>query len=158
MSNQKLETGPHKVKNLFDLEKYPEFNIIWGIFVDDGCVTGEDPLGWRDIDAHAHSLKDDEWQGWICIANPRAVVTSKGRPTHTLIHEVAHLILQNTAHNKKWADIVIRLGGAAEAKKCYKPRVKKVVDVKNQELHDGDNGARVELPEPTKPELHLYQM
>jgi hypothetical protein len=171
-SRKKLAPGPHRVTDLFDMKKYPEMGIIWGIFVDEGCVTGDDPLEWREVDAHAHSLKDDEWNGWICIADPRLVVTPTGRPTHTMIHEVAHLILQNTSHGKKWSDTVVRLGGAKEAKKFYKPREKKeLVDVKNEESHDGDDG-RVEpratgfIPDsradhpciPTVPAVQLYQV
>jgi hypothetical protein len=124
-SKKKIAPGPHKPKNLFDLDKYPELKIIWGIYVDDGCVSGVDPLEWRKIDAHAHTAKDDEWAGWICISDPKAVITPTGRPTHVLLHELAHLMVPNSAHNKKWYDTLVRLGGATEAKKFYKPRKKK---------------------------------
>ena len=127
-NNIKLRPGPHKASDLFDMKKYPDFAIVWGIFVGDGCVIGSDPLDWRKIEAHAHSFPEDEWQGWICVADPRAVITSTGRPTHTLIHEVAHLVLQNSSHGKKWADTVVRLGATTEAKKFYKPRVKRNVE------------------------------
>jgi len=142
MANNKLRPGPHRVSELFDMNKYPSLNIIWGIYVGEGCVIGDDPLIWKRIDAHAHSLKDDEWRGWVCIADHKAVITATGRPSHTLIHELAHLELQNTAHNKKWADCVIRLGARAEANKYYKPRAKKDrVDVKDEKFHDGSTGA-----------------
>jgi hypothetical protein len=140
MADNKLRPGPHKVTELFDVKNHTELSHIWGIFVGEGCVSGMDPLEWKRIDAHAHSLENDEWQGWICIADPKAVVTPKGRPSHTLLHELAHLILKNVSHGKKWADTVIRLGAKAEAGKYYKPRVKKeTVNVVHEEPNAGLN-------------------
>ena len=128
MARKKLRIGPHKAKELFDLDKYPEMSVIWGIYVGDGCVTGADPLDWKAIDAHAHSNTDDEWRGWICISDARAVVTPTGKPSHTVIHELSHLINIGGGHGKKWAETVIRLGAAVEAKKFYKPRIKKLTN------------------------------
>jgi len=125
MAKRKLRKGPHKAQDLFDMVEYPELSKVWGIYVGEGCVTGNDPLDWKIIEAHAHALQDDEWKGWICIADPGAVITATGRPSHTLIHEVAHLILQNASHNKKWHDTVVGLGATVEAKKYYRSRVKK---------------------------------
>lgn len=127
MSSRKLKTGPHRVADLFDMRKYTSLNIVWGIYVGEGCITGEYPLDWKKIEAHAHALKDDNWQGWICIANPRSVITSTGRPSHTLIHEVAHLELASSSHGKKWYDVVVGMGATVEAKKYYRPRKKKAV-------------------------------
>jgi len=139
-NGKKLRTGPHRVSDLFDLKKYPALVIVWGIFVGDGCITGSYPLDWKTIEAHAHALDDDEWQGWICVADPRAVVTSTGRPSHTILHEVGHLELKNASHGKKWYDAVVHLGATAEAKKYYSSRKKKESQhVIHEELHDGTN-------------------
>ena len=138
MHSNKVRSGPHRTSDLFDTYARPELNIIWGIYVGEGCVAGYDPLSWREIEAHAHSLVDDEWYGWICVANPRAVVTPKGKPTHTVLHELAHLILKNRSHNKKWADTVIQLGARAEANKYYKKKPhKEFSSVKDERPHDG---------------------
>lgn len=141
-NRKKLRSGPHKASDLFDLKRYPELSVVWGIYVGEGCVIGDEPLEWRTIEAHAHSTNDDEWQGWICIANAKDIITTTGRPTHTLIHELAHLVLRDRSHGKKWADTVIRLGASAEAKKYYKPRVKKEQTVvKDEGIDPGGIGA-----------------
>jgi hypothetical protein len=99
------------------LAEYPE---VWGIYVGAGCVTGDSPLDWRTIEAHAHVL--DEWTGWICIANRRSVVTANGRATHLLLHEVGHVLVGDTSHGKRWRDMVTGLGAAKEAKRYERGR------------------------------------
>lgn len=137
-NSPKLRSGPHKISELFDLNRYPELGAIWGIYVGDGCVSGVDPLAWKRIDAHAHALEDDEWRGWICVAQPRDVRTPKGRPTQVLWHELAHILARNGAHGTKWRDILIGLGCKKEAEKYYEPRQKRVI-IEIPETVEGQN-------------------
>ena len=113
-SRAKISPGPHRPE---------EFGIthdsIWGVYVNDGCVTGSEPLEWLTVAAHAHVL-DDEWAGWICITGD--VITSKGNPTHLLLHEVAHCIRDSRGHDAKWRRIVTDLGAGREAKKYERKR------------------------------------
>jgi hypothetical protein len=94
------------------LANYPD---LWGIYIGDGCVTGDSPLQWRDVDAHAHNNHDDEWFGWICIANASDVVTEANNPTVTLKHEIAHMLCPNQGHTKAWRKTLTDLGAAKEA-------------------------------------------
>lgn len=116
MQMPKLEPGPYRPQALG-----VEHPSVWGIYVNDGCVSAEDPLEWRDVEAHAHVLAEDQWKGWICIAGP--VLTAKGKPSHLLLHEVAHLIRGTLGHDAKWRRIVSDLGASREAKK-YERRSK----------------------------------
>ena len=90
---------------------------LWGIFVGDGCVTGQSPLEWVGIYAHSHNNLNDEWFGWICIADPSNVITATGNPTAILKHEIAHLYCPNEHHSKKWKATVTLLGAPEQAKK-----------------------------------------
>lgn len=118
----RVKIGPHKPGYLYDVKETPELYKIWGIYAGDGCITGQDPLEWLDIHAHSHFNNDDMWKGWICIANTAKVVTQNEKPTHLVLHELAHIICESSGHGKKWYDTVCRLGAMQEAKKYYKPR------------------------------------
>ena len=107
----KVEPGPHRPSALGITE--PK---LWGVYVGEGCVTGEDPLEWLSVEAHAH-VGDDPWRGWICVADRRRVITQRGNPTHLLLHEVAHIICNTTKHDRRWRDEVTRLGARREAKR-----------------------------------------
>lgn len=122
----RVQIGPHKAEDLYDVKKLPELHKVWGIYAGDGCVTGQDPLEWLEIHAHSHIDNDDMWQGWICVADPGKVITSGGKPTQLILHELAHIIHESPSHGKKWYDTVCRLGATQEAKKYYKPRKQNV--------------------------------
>lgn len=108
---RRLEAGPHRPEALGLTVRG-----LWGVYVGDGCVTGQEPLEWLRVDAHAHVM-DDPWAGWICIADCSAVLTAKGNPTHLLKHELAHIICNTQRHDRRWRDEVTRLGAGREAKK-----------------------------------------
>jgi len=98
----------------FGLEPWP---IVWGVYVGQGCISGEDPLEWIDILAHAHNKKDEEYFGWICIRDAKMAFTKLGNPSLVMKHEVAHLIANDQGHTKKWREILTQMGGGVEAKK-----------------------------------------
>jgi hypothetical protein len=98
MARYKVRTGPHRPTELSPtLASFPD---LWGIYVGDGCVTGGSPLEWREVDAHAHNSTEDEWFGWVCIADPYSVITANRNPTALLKHEIAHLLCKNDGHTK----------------------------------------------------------
>lgn len=132
----KVAPGPYRPTTLYNIKDFPELNEIWGIYVGDGCVTGQDPLEWLEVDAHAHVL--DEWNGWICIASPLKVVTVNGNPTQLVLHELAHILCKRPGHGRKWYDTICRLGAKNEGKKYYKPRpIPTIMNL--QEVIDGQN-------------------
>ena len=100
-----------------------DFDCLWGVYVG-GCVdrTGETWRLWHEIHGHAHNDKLDPWFGWVCILEPKRVLTAKGRPTKILLHEIAHLLVPNQGHTKRWKRVVAELGAASEAVK-YLPRL-----------------------------------
>jgi len=111
----KIEPGPYR-PGAFGITH----ESVWGVYVNDGCVSAEDPLEWRDVEAHAHVHEDDQWRGWICIAG--SILTASGNPSHLLLHEVAHCIRGGTSHDAKWRRIVTDLGAGREAKKYERKR------------------------------------
>lgn len=119
MSRRKVRTGPHRPIELSPaLAAYPS---VWGVYVGDGCVTGQEPLEWLKIHAHAHDDPSDEWFGWVCIADPYNVITPKGNPSAILLHEIAHVLCRGEGHNKKWRAVVTSIGAPKEAKKYERP-------------------------------------
>ena len=104
--------GPHR-PSTFGIH-HPS---VWGVYVNDGCVTGQEPLEWLTVAAHAH-VADDQWAGWVCITGH--VITPKGNPSHLLLHEVAHCIRNNRAHDLKWRKVLTDLGAKKEADKYIK--------------------------------------
>ena len=112
MKRFKVKNGPHRISKL--VKNYNEdYDCVWGVYVGEGCVTGEDPLEWRNEDAHAHIR--GPWSGWICIADPYDVVTVNKNPTHLLLHEIAHLLCKSASHGKVWKETVSALGATKEA-------------------------------------------
>jgi hypothetical protein len=112
MAARRLAAGPHRPASL----GLGSHQRLWGVYVGDGCVTGADPLEWLAIKAHAH-VADDPWAGWICIADRDQVLTGTGRPTHLLIHELAHISTNTTKHDRRWRDEATRMGARREAAK-----------------------------------------
>ena len=120
MARVRVKNGPHRPLALSPaLSMYPD---LWGIYVGDGCVTGETPLLWREIDAHAHNTIEDEWFGWVCVADPYNVITASGQPTVLLKHEIAHILCKNSGHDKKWRLVLTNMGAESEAKKYEKKK------------------------------------
>jgi hypothetical protein len=79
------------------------------------CVNHDD---WQDTDdgvhcyreqAHAH-VKGCDHPGWICVRNPRHVLSGSSRHVSgLLLHELAHLISQS-GHNETWRQTMRGLG------------------------------------------------
>ena len=115
MARVKIKTGPHRPSSLSPW--CAPFADRWGIYVGDGCVTGAEPLEWKTVLAHAHNDVEDEWFGWVCVADPYDVITTKGQPTVTLKHEIAHILCKNGGHTALWRTVPTSLGAPSEAKK-----------------------------------------
>ena len=115
MARVKVKLGPHRPTSLS--HALAPYSDIWGVYVGDGCVTGTEPLEWLKIHAHAHNDTEDEWFGWICIADPYNVITAKGNPTAILLHEVAHVLCRDPGHSQKWCAVVSAIGAPGQAQK-----------------------------------------
>jgi len=119
---KKITTRPGANRpSAFGLEAWP---VVWGVYVGQGCISGEDPLDWIHILAHAHNRKDEEYFGWICIRDAKMAFTKLGNPSLVMKHEVAHLIANDQGHTKKWREILTQMGGGVEAKKYLNSKVK----------------------------------
>jgi len=68
--------------------------------------------------SHAHNYKASEWFGWICVLNPKDVLTPTGKMTACLAHEIAHLLCPNQHHTAKWKRTITRMGYGAEVEHC----------------------------------------
>jgi hypothetical protein len=97
-------------------------NVIWGIY-SGACVDERGAWGiWQDADAHAHSLSKNEWYGWICIHDPKKVLTRAGSASDLVLHEYAHLLVPDAGHTTRWKQEVTRIGGGREIQRCrFKP-------------------------------------
>ena len=97
------------------------FKELKGICVG-GCSrrgAGDLPVG---VMAHAHTTHRRSHQGWICL---RYKYQLKER--HTLLHEVAHLLVPHKIyHGKVWRDMVVKIGGTIEPFRSLSRREKKV--------------------------------
>ena len=92
--------------------------VVRGVFVG-GCIDERGAWGiWTDTRSHAHHLKANHFHGWICIKEPKDVLTPKGRMTATLAHEIAHLICGDGAHTRKWKKTLVEMGFASEVLAC----------------------------------------
>jgi len=136
----KIKPGANRPEK-FGLEPWP---IVWGVYVGNGCITGEDPLDWIHILAHAHNKKDEEYFGWICIRDAKMAFTKLGNPSLVMKHEVAHLIASDQGHTKKWREVLTQMGGGSEAKK-YLISKKKPTILNNKVIESKEeNGKRID--------------
>lgn len=87
-----------------EFEKYPEFK---GAFVG-GCVMRGEGSRFRAW-AHAHCFKTDSYKGWMCFLSMKRVFNTKGEPSRTAWHELAHLI-SGVGHTDKWRKVMKELG------------------------------------------------
>lgn len=71
----------------------------------------------RSIDGHAHNDQQDEFFGWICLADERRLFTRSGALTRVLWHEYAHLLVPNARHGRRWKEAVTALGWPSEARR-----------------------------------------
>lgn len=92
--------------------------LVWGVYVG-GCVDERNAWGiWDGARSHAHNQSKSEWFGWICVLDPADVLTPRGQPTSTLLHEVAHLMVPDQLHSRAWKRAVISLGVGSEITRC----------------------------------------
>lgn len=89
-------------------------NVIWGVFVG-SCIEERNAVTpWENARSHAHNFTKDPWFGWICVLNPKDVLTTSGIPTNIIIHEIAHLMVPDQLHSVKWKRMVTKLGAPGE--------------------------------------------
>jgi len=89
-------------------------HVIWGIY-SGACVDERGAWGiWQDADAHAHNTSKNEWFGWICVLNPKKVLTKSGVASNVVLHEYAHLLAPDSGHTVRWKQEVTRLGAGSE--------------------------------------------
>jgi hypothetical protein len=92
--------------------------VLWGIFVG-GCVDERGAWRlWEDARSHAHNGHDDPWRGWVCILDPKDVLTPTGKMTSTLAHEVAHLMCKDHFHSRAWKREITKMGYGSEIARC----------------------------------------
>jgi len=93
-------------------------HVLRGVYVG-GCIDERNAWGiWESTRSHAHNSSKSEWLGWICVLKPEDVLTASGRPTATLLHELAHLLAPNSHHSRRWKVAVTELGAGQEISRC----------------------------------------
>ena len=92
--------------------------VIRGIYVG-SCVDERNAWGiWNGVRSHAHNHTGYPWVGWACFLNPDDVLTPSGKITATLAHEIAHLMVIDELHTRRWKRAVSELGFASEIARC----------------------------------------
>jgi len=121
MATKIVSGNPYKIS---DLGIDDEDGLVWGVYVG-GCIDdGGAWRLWREQHGHAHNDTTDPWFGWICIIEPKDVLTKTGRPTGILLHEFAHMLCPNQGHNAAWKKAVTALGASREIKRVAKIKPK----------------------------------
>jgi len=93
-------------------------HVIFGIYVG-GCIDERTAWRiWEGARSHAHNHSKSDYFGWICILKPSDVLTRGGKPTVTLLHEVAHINAPDELHGRKWKREIVRLGIPQEITNC----------------------------------------
>lgn len=104
-----MRAGPHRPARL-GLDP----DVVWGVYAG-GCVKRDGLFDDAHVIAHAHVGPGDPWRGWICTLSRDDVLTETGRPTMTLLHEAAHLMVGSMRHDAEWRAALRSIGGGAEA-------------------------------------------
>jgi len=93
--------------------------VIRGIYIG-SCVHERNSWSiWEGANGHAHNFTVNEWFGWICILNPKDVLTPSGKMSSTLAHEIAHLLCPNQGHTRKWKVAITKMGYPQEVARCH---------------------------------------
>jgi len=69
------------------------------------------------VNAHAHNWTDDDFFGWICVADERYLFTPSGASTRVMWHEYAHLLVPDANHGRRWRAVIRQLGWPSEARR-----------------------------------------
>ena len=92
--------------------------VIRGIYVG-SCVDERNAWGiWDGVRSHAHNHTRSEWAGWVCILNAGDVLTPSGNMTASLAHEIAHLMVPDELHSRRWKRVVTKMGFSSEIARC----------------------------------------
>jgi|ERR1035438_2599028 hypothetical protein len=93
--------------------------VIRAIYVG-ACIHEKDSWSvWEGASSHAHNHTQNEFYGWICILDPKDVLTPTGKMTAALAHEIAHLLCPNSLHGRKWKREITKMGYASEIVRCH---------------------------------------
>lgn len=94
-------------------------HILRGVYVG-SCVHERNAWGiWDGVRSHAHNYRKNEWFGWVCVLKAEDVLTSRGKPTTVLLHELAHLAAPESLHSRAWKRAVTELGAGTEIARCH---------------------------------------
>jgi len=75
---------------------------VMGISVG-GCVDQDDIIDKKSA-AHAHTMY--KYTGWICLSRKSML-----KERLLLLHEAAHLLVDESGHGKEWRKAVVSIGG-----------------------------------------------
>jgi hypothetical protein len=88
--------------------------VIRGIFVG-SCIDERNAWSvWEGASGHSHNVSKSDWFGWICILNPKDVLTPSGKITAALAHEICHLLCPDAGHSRAWKVAVTKMGFPGE--------------------------------------------
>jgi len=82
-----------------------------GVFVG-GCIVRGEGSSFR-ASAHAHIA--GPFAGWICVRSAKRLYASSGRPSQTMLHELAHIITRK-GHTDRFRRVFRELGGRCSRK------------------------------------------
>jgi hypothetical protein len=120
---------------------------VKGIFAW-GCVSRGEGSSFR-AKAHAHHRKGDPYFGWICFRSTKrlpalaALIDREwdaevvGKPNRILMHEYAHVLTPDHAHDDAWRSVMRRLRQPIPKQYSKKPR-RRFVDVEDGDDLDED--------------------
>lgn len=93
--------------------------VIRGIYVG-SCIHERNSLRiWEGSGSHAHNFSKTEFYGWICILDPKDIITPAGKMTSRLAHEVAHLLNPDQHHTRNWKRTITKMGYPLEVARCH---------------------------------------
>ena len=93
-------------------------HLLRGVYVG-GCIHERNSYTiWEGSRSHAHNRRKNEFYGWICVLDPKDVLTPRGKPTAVILHELAHLLAPETLHSRSWKKAVTELGCGSEVARC----------------------------------------
>lgn len=97
---------------------YDPDGVIRGIYVG-ACVHERVSWSvWDQTRSHAHNHRKNEWFGWVCILDPKDVLTPTGKMTATLAHEICHLLVPDVLHTATWKRRLTEMGFGSEIERC----------------------------------------
>jgi hypothetical protein len=92
---------------------FPEFEPYGVQVFVGGCAKRGDGSSFR-AQAHAHNdnktRAQQQFFGWICVRSQKRLRTASGKPSRTMMHELAHILTPNHGHDDAWRKKMVELG------------------------------------------------